>query len=79
LSRLEDLPAVLTPKEAAAALRLGRDGLYDLIAAGKLRATNIGRGRKPIYRIKRDDVISFINGDTEQGNGSARPSGKAAA
>ena len=71
MSRLEDLPPVLTPAEAAAALRLGRDGLYDLIAAGKLRATNIGRGAKPIYRIKRDDVIAFINGDTEQGKAAA--------
>lgn len=70
MSRLEDLPPVLVPAEAAEALRLGRDGLYDLIASGKLRATNVGQGRRPTYRIKRDDVISYINGDTEQGKGA---------
>lgn len=77
MTRLEDLPAVLLPREAAAALRVHPRYLTRLIRNGKLRASNVGSARMPTYRVKRDDVIAFINGDTEQGRGAGqiRPSG----
>lgn len=65
--RLEDLPPVLVPAEVARAMRLHVETVRELIRLGRLRATNVAKGRKPSYRINRADVISFLNGDTEQG------------
>jgi excisionase family DNA binding protein len=39
-------PILLTLKETAAALRLGRSKLYELMAAGKLRSVRIGGSRR---------------------------------
>ena len=39
-------PMLLTLKETAAALRLGRSKLYELMAAGKLRSVKIGGSRR---------------------------------
>lgn len=65
--RLEDLPPVLTAKEVAEAFRVHVIEVRHLIAAEKLRATNIGRGRRPSYRILREDAIAYLRGDTSQG------------
>jgi excisionase family DNA binding protein len=67
MSRLEDLPPVLTAKEVAEAFRVHVIEVRHLIGAGKLRATNIGRGRRPSYRILREDAIAYLRGDTSQG------------
>ena len=39
-------PVLLTLKETAVALRLGRSKLYELMAAGKLRSVKIGGSRR---------------------------------
>ena len=39
-------PMLLTLKETAVALRLGRSKLYDLMAAGKLRSVKVGGSRR---------------------------------
>ncbi len=72
ITSLEDLPAVLITKEVAEVLRLGIDETRDLIKAGKLRATNIGLGRRPTYRVLKSDVIAYLNGDVEQGRTTSR-------
>jgi len=66
MKRLEDLPPVVTPDEVAEALRCNVDLVRNLITEKRLRATNIGRGARPCYRIQRGDLISFIQGDTNQ-------------
>jgi len=68
---LDNLPAVLLTKEVAEVLRIGVDETRDLIVAGKLRATNIGRGKRPTYRVLKADVISYLHGDVEQGRRAA--------
>jgi excisionase family DNA binding protein len=42
-STLATLPEVLTAREAAAVLRVGRNQLYQAVARGQLRAVRIGR------------------------------------
>jgi excisionase family DNA binding protein len=39
-------PILLTLKETAVALRVGRSKLYELMAAGKLRSVKIGGSRR---------------------------------
>ncbi len=69
MSQLEDLPPVLKVSEAAEALRMCNATVYGLITEGRLRATNTTRGKKQSYRILREDLISFIRGDVNQGKG----------
>ncbi len=73
VSSVDDLPLVLLPGQVADLLSVNVDHVYSLIRDGKLRAINIGRSkRKPIYRIRREDALSFINGDVEQGRSAER-------
>jgi hypothetical protein len=69
-ARLEDLPAVLTPADVSAALQINRQMVYNLIAAGRLRASNLTGKRRPTWRILREDLISYLQGDVEQGHAS---------
>lgn len=39
----DDLPAVLTPREAATLLRIGRNGIYEAIQRGQIPSLKIGR------------------------------------
>jgi excisionase family DNA binding protein len=41
--RYEDLPDVLTPKEAQIFLRLGRNAVYAALQDGKIRSTRVGQ------------------------------------
>jgi excisionase family DNA binding protein len=47
---------LLTVKEAAAVVGLGRSTVYDLIYAGRIRSVKIGSSR----RIRRGDLDDFI-------------------
>ena len=49
-------PMLLTLKETAVALRLGRSKLYELMAAGKLRSVKIGGSR----RISATALAEFV-------------------
>lgn len=48
--------ALLTPKEAAHMLSIGRTTLYELLGQGKLPAIKIGR----LQRIPQDELEAFI-------------------
>jgi excisionase family DNA binding protein len=56
----------LTIGEVAGELRLSRDTVERLIAAGKLRAaevtTRAGRGARRRYRVRRDWIDAFLDG-----------------
>jgi excisionase family DNA binding protein len=49
-------PMLLTLKETAVLLRLGRSKLYELMAAGKLRSVKIGGSR----RISATALAEFV-------------------
>jgi len=49
-------PMLLTLKETAVALRLGRSKLYELMAAGKLRSVKIGGS----HRIPATALAEFV-------------------
>jgi excisionase family DNA binding protein len=66
-ARLEDLEAILTPAEVARTLKVHRQVVYNLIAGGRLRAVNLTGKRRPTWRILREDLISYVHGDVEQG------------
>jgi excisionase family DNA binding protein len=52
LGALTALPEVLTAREAAAVLRVGRNQLYQAVARGEIRAVRIGRTiRIPKYAL----------------------------
>ena len=43
---LPTTPILVTPEEAAKALRLGRSKIYELMASGELESVRIGRSRR---------------------------------
>ena len=46
MTRLEDLPDVLTVREVAAALRVSQSTVYELVRSRRLRAVRCGVGRQ---------------------------------
>lgn len=51
------LPSLLlTPEEAADALRISRTRIYELLGSGRLRSVQLGRSR----RIEREALLEFI-------------------
>jgi excisionase family DNA binding protein len=55
-STLATLPEVLTAREAAAILRVGRNQLYQAIGRGELRAVRIGRS----LRIPKQALLDLL-------------------
>jgi excisionase family DNA binding protein len=67
-SALATLPEVLTAREAAAILRVGRNQLYQAIARGELGAVRIGRS----IRIPKQALLELLaaaNPPTTSGDG----------
>lgn len=63
---LERLPEVLTVREAAAILRVGRNQLYEAVARGELRAIHIGRS----IRIPKQTLLDLlVNGSPPMASG----------
>jgi excisionase family DNA binding protein len=58
---------LLTLKETAVALRLGRSKLYELIAAGKLRSVKVGGSR----RIPATALAEFVEALEAEDEGDA--------
>src|SRR5512132_3867816 len=55
-SALATLPEVLTVREAAAILRVGRDQLYQVVARGELGAVRLGRS----IRIPKQALLHLL-------------------
>ena len=53
-----DLPAVMTPSEAAAALRVSEEDVIAAIEAGDLKARKLGNA----YRISKKALEDFLEG-----------------
>ncbi len=58
---IEDLPAVLKPREASELLRVGRNQLYEAIARGEIRAVRLGR----TIRIPRGEIARLLGIEPE--------------
>lgn len=56
--------ALLTVAEAATALHLGRNTVYDLIRSGELPSLRVGRA----IRIPQTALHEWINSNTQKGN-----------
>lgn len=56
---LDDLPLILTIKEAADLLAVDRRTIYSEIQSRRLRAFKVGNA----YRIERDSLLTFIRAD----------------
>jgi excisionase family DNA binding protein len=56
-SRTAALPEVLTAREAAAILRVGRNQLYQAVARGELGAVRIGR----TIRIPKQALLDLLD------------------
>jgi excisionase family DNA binding protein len=52
---------LLTPREVADRLRFKRtDRIYAMISGGEIKASNVGSGLRPRWRITEAEVASFI-------------------
>ncbi len=61
LTGFEQLPAVLTSREAASALRMGLKELRQLVERGELPAARLGPRR--VIRIAKAAVVSLLRGE----------------
>lgn len=53
---------LLTPREVADRLRFKRtDRIYAMISGGEIKASNVGSGLRPRWRISEAEVASFID------------------
>jgi excisionase family DNA binding protein len=57
-----------TVPQTAAAFQVTRVTIYNLINAGQLRTVHVGRA----VRIRRDDVLAYIEANTSDGEKPAR-------
>ena len=53
---LENYEDIMTPDEVCEALRIGKNALYELLAAGRLRAYRNGR----VWRVPKSAVVEYI-------------------
>ncbi len=51
---------ILTPREAASFLRIGRTKLWELTRTGKFPAYRIGNGRTSSLRYKRSELMGWL-------------------
>ena len=52
----EDYPDILSPEEAAEALRIGENAIYELLNEGKLKAYKNGR----TWRVPKEAVKEYV-------------------
>jgi excisionase family DNA binding protein len=57
-SELEELPRLLSIKQACRLLGVGRSNLYEMLALGRVRSVKIGRRRL----VPRDAIDEFVSG-----------------
>ena len=53
----EDYPDILSPEEAAEALRIGENAIYELLNEGKLKAYKNGR----TWRVPKEAVKEYVS------------------
>ncbi len=58
ISSFEEYPAVLTVRDLARCLRVGRNTAYRYVRLGKIRSIRVGRQ----IRIPRDFLVEFLKG-----------------
>lgn len=51
---------VLLVKDVMEMLSVSKPTMYKLIRDGKIRAINLGTERRPIYRIRRSDLLEDL-------------------
>jgi excisionase family DNA binding protein len=66
---LDELPDVLKPAEFARLARIGEAKVYELIGAGRVRATRIGTKS---WRIPKAEAFRFLGLDASGGTDAAR-------
>lgn len=55
-TNLDNLPAVMTPEEAARVLNIGMNSIYNLLRSGALGSVRIGKQ----YRITKTSLLKFL-------------------
>jgi excisionase family DNA binding protein len=60
--RYEDLPDVLTPKEAQVFLRLGRNAIYAALQDGRIRSVRYGQK----FLVPKTALREFLDHDAEE-------------
>jgi len=57
MTKIEDFPVVLTPEQLSDILKIGRNGIYNLLRSGAIRSIKIGRQ----YRIPREALSEYLS------------------
>lgn len=57
-----ETPEVLTPSEVADILKCSKGHVVSLIKSGRLKGTNLGTGKKAVFRVRFEWVEEFLLG-----------------
>lgn len=57
MTKIEDFPVVLTPEQLSDILKIGRNGIYNLLRSGAIRSIKIGKQ----YRIPREALSEYLS------------------
>lgn len=63
---METTPLLLTIRDAAAALGIGKTYMYDLVDAGEIPYVQLGTPKRSMRRISIKDLEAYIETRTEQ-------------
>ncbi|WP_205855179.1 helix-turn-helix domain-containing protein [Pirellula sp. SH-Sr6A] len=72
MTRLDDLPDVLTPKQVAEYLQISHDAVRALLRSGRLRGVNAGAKQSKYWRITKEAIREFTS-TTEPAQGMKKP------
>ena len=64
----DKLPEIMTRKDAAEALCIGRDKSYEIIQGGKMKILKLGK----VIRVRREDFIDYVNDCTQKGQNNGQ-------
>jgi excisionase family DNA binding protein len=59
--RQQELPALLTPAEVCAALRISRATLYRMVARGDIEVVRLGRGSGATLRVPARELERLVS------------------
>lgn len=63
MNTFDNLPEIMTRKDVAEALRIGRDKSYEIMQNGKMKVLKFGK----VIRVRRENFIEYVNSCAQKG------------
>lgn len=63
MNTFDNLPEIMTRKDVAETLRIGRDKSYEIMQDGKMKVLKFGK----VIRVRRENFIEYVNSCAQKG------------